>query len=138
MDWDGADVGDADPECVGDPAGRDELVAGGLGCTSADTDGDGVMDCEDNCIFDPNASQFDADGDLCGNVCDTDYDQDGFSGHSEFGMISSRFGSDDPCCKHTEPPRALVGFADWGIFAKRFGAMPTGESGSTPGTIACP
>jgi len=137
MDWDGAGVGDADPECVGDPTGKDELVAGGPGCTSADTDGDGVMDCEDNCLLEPNASQFDADGDLCGNACDTDYTQDGFQGYPELGVMGAVFGTNDPCCLLTEPPRAVVGFADFGIWWRSFGGTP-GPSGTTPGTIACP
>jgi hypothetical protein len=137
IDWDGAGIGAADPECLGDATGRDELVAGGPGCTSADTDGDGVMDCEDNCLIEPNASQFDADGDLCGNVCDANYFQHGITGYPDFGRIVIEFGSDDPCCVHTEPPRTIVGWADWGVFLQQFGSVP-GPSGSTPGTIACP
>jgi hypothetical protein len=138
FDWDGAGVGVADPECLGDPTGRDELVAGGPGCTSGDTtDGDGVPDCEDNCLFKQNPSQFDADGDLCGNVCDADYSQDGFTGFQDFGMFVSRFGTNDPCCVHTEPPRTTVGWADWGAYLSLWGTVP-GPSGSTPGTTACP
>jgi hypothetical protein len=137
FDWDGAGVGAADPECLGDATGRDELVAGGPGCTSGDTDGDGVMDCEDNCLVKPNASQFDADGDLCGNVCDADYFQNGILGFPGFGMFVSSYGSANPCCLHTEPPRDRVGFPDFGAFLLLYGTVP-GPSGRTPGTIACP
>jgi hypothetical protein len=137
LDWDGAGVGAADPECLGDATGKNELVAGGPGCTSADTDADGVMDCEDNCLVEPNPSQFDADGDLCGNACDTDYDQSGLGSYPDFGRFIFSFAGAHPCCIHTEPPRAKVGWSDWGFFQIRFGSAP-GPSGSTPGTLVCP
>ncbi len=137
LDWDGAGVGAPDPECLGDATAKDEAVAGGAGCTSPDSDGDGVMDCEDNCLDEPNATQFDADGDLCGNVCDADYFQDGRVDFPDFGLFISLFGTDSPCCVHTEPPRATVGWPDWGAYLKMWGHF-VGPSGTTPGTIACP
>ncbi len=42
-----------------------------------DTDGDTVMDTIDNCPNDPNTDQSDVDGDLLGDVCDPDADNDG-------------------------------------------------------------
>ncbi len=44
--------------------------------TPVDTDGDGVTDDVDNCIQTPNANQADLDGDLLGDLCDTDRDGD--------------------------------------------------------------
>jgi subtilisin family serine protease len=42
-----------------------------------DTDGDTVIDTVDNCPSDPNTDQSDVDGDLLGDICDPDADNDG-------------------------------------------------------------
>jgi hypothetical protein len=138
LDWDGAGVGAPDPECVGTPFAKTE--DGSPDCVSADSDGDGVMDCEDSCIFGADPSQFDADGDLCGNVCDTDYDQTGISGFADFGEFTDKFGTSDPIVKTFPPftpPYAFVGHAEFGQFSLGW-ALPPGPSGTTPGTTACP
>jgi len=137
LDWDGAGVGAPDPECVGTPFAKSE--DGSAPCVSADWDGDGVMDCEDNCIegFDP--SQFDADGDLCGNICDTDFDQSGTTGFAEFGQMLEAFGTSNPIVVTVPPygPSSFVGHAVFGHVILSFGSRP-GPSGTTPGTLACP
>ena len=46
---------------------------------SNDTDGDGLADSADNCPANANADQADYDEDDIGDVCDTDFDGDGFS-----------------------------------------------------------
>ncbi len=43
----------------------------------ADTDHDGIPDAVDNCIVEANRDQRDRDGDLEGDVCDSDDDNDG-------------------------------------------------------------
>ncbi len=58
--------------------------AGGCGACAPgaeDRDGDGVCDAADNCPGSPNPEQENADGDIYGDVCDTDHDPDadGFS-----------------------------------------------------------
>ena len=99
-------------------------------------DGDGV--CPDNCYLRFNPAQDDSDGDLCGNLCDADYDNDGIVGFSDFGYFTSNcFGIRNPLCDHTEPVGNTVGFSDFGFFTQNFGSAP-GPSDITPGTIACP
>jgi hypothetical protein len=51
----------------------------------ADTDADGTNDPLDNCRFLANADQLDTDGDLAGNVCDDDDDNDGLLDAVETG-----------------------------------------------------
>lgn len=48
-----------------------------------DTDGDTIIDALDNCPFAPNTDQSDVDGDLLGDVCDPDADNDGLSNTDE-------------------------------------------------------
>jgi len=100
-------------------------------------DCDGVGDQVDNCVDTPNPVQDDTDGDDCGNLCDADYDNDGWVGFGDFGLFAQHFGTTNPLYNHTEPIDDSVGFADFGFFAANFGAAP-GPSGTTSGTIACP
>jgi hypothetical protein len=104
-----------------------------------DCDGDGVTDENDNCIGRSNPGQDDTDGDLCGNLCDADYDQNGSPGFPDFGAFSSNFGTANPLYMHIEPISGArsVGFPDFGFFSANFGVVP-GPSGTTPGTVACP
>ncbi len=48
-----------------------------------DTDSDTVIDALDNCPLIPNTDQSDVDGDLLGDVCDPDADNDGLSNTDE-------------------------------------------------------
>jgi hypothetical protein len=98
-------------------------------------DGDGV--CPDNCYLRVNPAQDDTDGDLCGNLCDADYDNDGIVGFSDFGAFTANFGTTNELYNHTEPVTDTVGFGDFGFFSANFGSAP-GPSDITPGTIACP
>ena len=77
--------------------------------TDNDLDDDDVIDKMDNCVpwsddeFDRLAAQnfrvrgvqADTDGDGFGNRCDSDYDNDGIVGYSDFGIISKLAGSVD-------------------------------------------
>ena len=51
--------------------------AGRISVPLIDADSDGIRDGGDNCPIDPNPSQSDVDGDLLGDVCDPDADNDG-------------------------------------------------------------
>ena len=54
-----------------------------------DTDGDGIMDDVDNCPSMSNHSQTDTDGDLIGDVCDSDADNDGVPNASDPAPLDS-------------------------------------------------
>ncbi len=105
---------------------------------SSDFDLDGVGDRLDNCSEASNPMQDDTDADDCGNICDTDYDQDGATGFADFGFFYRNcFGGSNPLCNHTEPVTDTVGFGDFGFLMSGFGRVP-GPSGTTTGTVACP
>ena len=48
-----------------------------------DTDEDGIFDVFDNCPNTPNADQLNFDGDVAGDVCDSDIDNDGVANGSD-------------------------------------------------------
>ncbi len=62
--------------CADDPDGIQEPF---LLLACDDIDGDGVCDDSDNCPLVANASQLDTDGDLSGDACDSDDDNDGLT-----------------------------------------------------------
>lgn len=88
LDSDGDGVEDGSDLCPDTP-GAEAVDANGCADSQVDADGDGVCDpgapsggpsgCTgtDNCPNDPNADQRDSDGDLIGDVCDPDVDEDG-------------------------------------------------------------
>ena len=109
--------------------------------TAPDDDGDGISNGLDNCSADPNPFQDDTDSDDCGNICDTDYNQNGATTFADFGQFSANYGSTNhPLQQHVEAISAasVVGFADFGVFSASYGSGPPGPSGTTSGTTACP
>ncbi len=69
------------PKAVdGKNAGAGTVV---LNLAYPDSDGDTVIDALDNCPQVANIDQFDVDGDLLGDVCDPDADDDGLSNTDE-------------------------------------------------------
>jgi len=54
-----------------------------------DSDGDCLLDDADNCLLASNKSQYDADGDGFGNMCDADYDQNGVTDIGDFLFFRS-------------------------------------------------
>ncbi|MFK8014472.1 MAG: thrombospondin type 3 repeat-containing protein [Gammaproteobacteria bacterium] len=92
----------------------------------ADSDSDGVADAVDNCIFDANPAQVDADGDGFGNRCDIDFNQDGWPGVIDLGVMRSRFFSDDPVVDVNAD--GVVNVQDLALFRSLY-FQPPGPSG---------
>ncbi len=99
---------------------------------AVDIDGDGDFDWLDNCILHSNAAQIDSDGDGCGNRCDSDYDQNGAVGISDFTLWSNALGDKAP-----GPPfnaaidadeNGAIGIGDFAAWSNSFGGPP-GPSG---------
>jgi hypothetical protein len=113
-----------------------------------DADVDGICDTSDNCVgpapgggssFNP--GQDDTDGDMCGNVCDPDFNQDTQTNQFDiFEMVP--FGFIDPNNDVTEPIGDPVSQFDLFQLINWLNgppiAAPAGPSGTTTGTALCP
>ena len=83
-----------------------------------DFDGDGVINRYDNCHIYPNPSQFDADSDGYGNVCDTDLNNDGILDFTDLGIFSEVIFTRYKPADFNED--GIVNFLDLWIFRSRF------------------
>jgi hypothetical protein len=110
----------------------------------ADTDTDGVEDFFDNCLNDVNADQKDVDHDGCGNVCDSDPNNDGNVNSSDFSLFKSSYlkSEGDPGynANFDATCEGNVNSSDFSVFKGNY-LLPTGPSGfpSAQRTLpACP
>jgi probable HAF family extracellular repeat protein len=92
----------------------------------ADTDADSVLDPVDNCTLLRNADQRDTDGDLYGNRCDPDFDNDGIVDRDDLDYLRSVFGTADP--DGDLDGDGIVGPRDLAIL-RDFRGAPPGPSG---------
>lgn len=110
----------------------------------ADTDGDGVENAFDNCSLASNSSQKDVDHDGCGDTCDGDFDQNGSSGLTDFGILKLAFGKTTGQVGYNAAAdmdcNGAVGLTDFGLFKLEFGttAGPSGISNAGRKLSACP
>ena len=97
-----------------------------------DLDGDGVVDGMDNCIEVSNVLQIDTNGDLCGNACDADFDNNGGVGGTDFALWARNFGTTTghPLFNPDLDVNSNggVGGEDFAYWAASFGGIP-GPSG---------
>ena len=90
-----------------------------------------MPDAVDNCITAPNPDQDDSDGDLCGNQCDADYNQDSMVSILDFGNFQTCFaGAVEGVCDHSpEILDGIISILDFGVFRRQF---DRGSAGAGP------
>jgi hypothetical protein len=94
-----------------------------------DTDSDSVVDSIDNCTVIANGQQTDSDGDMYGNACDADFNNDGVVNGLDVGPFVDQFGTAGPDADFNED--GVVNGLDVGPFTNMFGQGP-GPSGLAP------
>lgn len=94
-----------------------------------DSDNDGIADAQDNCIEIANPAQRDTDGDLFGNACDADLNNDNIINVVDLGILRAVFFSADPDADFNGD--GTVNVSDLGILRTQFFGMP-GPSGLVP------
>jgi hypothetical protein len=93
---------------------------------AADADSDGVTDDADNCTEVANPDQRDTNGDLFGNACDPDLDNNGIVNAIDLGLFKSVFFTADPDADFDG--NGVVNVVDLGVL-KTFFFLPPGPSG---------
>jgi hypothetical protein len=95
-------------------------------------DGDGIEDFFDNCYLDPNPEQKDFDHDGCGDVCDSDANNDGTVGGGDFTAFKATFqkseGQPGYNANFDSNCDGTVGGGDFTAFKGNF-QLPSGPSG---------
>ena len=106
-----------------------------------DQDQDGVDDPFDNCLLDPNPDQYDSNLDGYGNLCDTDFDNDGGTGLTDYGIFKPAFGKQlgNPAYNPDADAEGDggIGLIDFGLFKLSFGSPPGPSGLACAGTIPC-
>jgi probable HAF family extracellular repeat protein len=91
-----------------------------------DTDADGALDPVDNCTLSANEDQRDTDGDLYGNRCDPDFDNDGIVDRDDAAYLRGMLGTADPDADLDGD--GAVGARDL-VILRNFRGKPPGPSG---------
>lgn len=118
------------------------LLAMPLALLAADDDGDGIENELDSCRTRANAPPLDCDTDLdgYGNFCAGDFDQNGLSGSSDFGLFTMNFGSSgSPGWKVEDMDcNGFVGGADFGVLTMNMSMAPGPSGLACAGHVPCP
>ena len=112
------------------------LLAAGLSLTviagpsEPDSDADGVCDDADDCVVASNSNQADSDQDGYGQVCDTDYDNNGKTDLSDFVIFKASYGGAAPTYNEQADHNCdnKIDLSDFVSFKARYGVAP-GPSG---------
>lgn len=104
-------------------------VAFSQGVAGSDFDSDGVGDQFDNCTEAPNVTQIDSNGDLFGNACDADLNDDLQINFTDLGQLKAVFFTSDADADLNGDGQ--VNFADLGAMKAAFFGTP-GPSGLVP------
>ena len=128
---DSEDDSETDPEPEPDPEPDPD----------GDLDGDGILNRYDNCREIPNGQQLDNDRDGYGNLCDADYDQDGWTGLADFNAFRAVFGSsrrDGRYRRNYDHDRdGHIGTFDFNVLRTCFGQEPGPSGLECAGTQGC-
>jgi hypothetical protein len=127
------------------------LLAAGLsltvvaGPTEPDTDSDGIVDIYDNCSVVSNANQADEDQDGYGQLCDSDFDDNGKVNAIDFVTFKAEYGAPTPAGEVDYDCNGKVNAIDFITFKAMFGGVPgasgqscAGSAGSCTGNSPCP
>ena len=107
-------------------------------------DGDGIEDFFDNCYLDANADQKDFDHDGCGNVCDSDSNNDGLVNALDLTAFKATYlkgeGSPGYNSAYDATCDGLVNALDLTVFKGNYlqTAGPSGFPAAQRNTAACP
>ena len=101
--------------------------------SQSDQDGDGVDDSLDNCTLTANAAQTDTDGDLFGNHCDADFNNDCVVNTLDLGLFKAAFLSATEL--YDLNVDGVVNAIDLGLFKLQFFGTP-GPSGAAGDCVA--
>jgi len=98
-----------------DPESPDQVV----GITiDDDYDADGVPDSLDNAPETANAGQQDTDGDMYGNICDADLDNDGQVFYSDYAIFGQAWNNYNPDADFDSDGQVF--YSDYAIFGGRW------------------
>jgi hypothetical protein len=103
-----------------------------------DQDNDQVSDEDDNCVEVPNQGQWNSNPtvNVFGDACDADFDNNGAVGLSDFGLLSTSYGSSEGEPNFIESvdrhPYRAIGLVEFGVLSEFWG-KPLGPAGSRAG-----
>lgn len=96
-----------------------------------DADGDGVPDAIDNCINVANPDQRDSNNDGYGNICDGDFNGDGYTNTTDLALFKMAFGTVNPNPDTDFNGDGVINTTDLALFKMAFG-QPPGPSAGMP------
>ena len=88
---------------------------------NTDSDGDGIPDSLDNAYLTSNPGQQDTDGDMYGNICDADLNNDGTVGGLDYSAFRSAWGSSGSGLDADFNQDGTVTSEDYSILRNRWG-----------------